>query len=110
MENSEIQNRYKKAKKRVQEEQSFYTHLSIYIVINIAITIVILQLREYIYDGYLILNLISSPILWGIFILGHGLWAFREKNGVRKLFNKSIFSEKWEQRKIKEIMDKNNPI
>lgn len=110
MENPELQKRYRNAKKRVQEEQSFYTHLSVYIVINIAIIIVILQLKEYIYDGYLIPNLISSPIIWGIFLLGHGLWAFKEKNGLRKLFKKSIFSKKWEEKKIRQLMNKNDNL
>ncbi|KAA1244285.1 2TM domain-containing protein [Aquimarina sp. RZ0] len=105
MENLELQKRYSKAKKRVQEEQSFYTHLSVYIVINVAIIIVILQLKDYIYDGYLIINLISSPVLWGVFLLGHGLWAFREKNGSGKLFSRSFFSKEWEDRKIEKIMN-----
>ncbi|WP_299444038.1 2TM domain-containing protein [uncultured Aquimarina sp.] len=108
MENSELHKRYKKAKKRVEEEQSFYTHLSVYIVVNIAIIIVILYFKDYIYDGYLIPNLISSPLLWGIFLLGHGLLAFRGKNGLGKLFKKSIFSKKWEEKKIKELMNDND--
>ncbi|SEL41018.1 2TM domain-containing protein [Aquimarina amphilecti] len=110
MENSELQKKYRNAKKRVQEEQSFYTHLSIYIVINIAIIIVILQLKDYFYDGYLIPNLISSPLLWGIFLLGHGLWTFRKKNGLGQLFKKSIFSKKWEEKKIKELINNNKNL
>jgi len=105
MENSELQKRYNRAKIRVQEEKSFYTHLSVYIIINIAIIIVILQLKDYIYDGYLILNLISSPVLWGIFLLAHGLWVFRDKTHIKKIFKLSIFSKKWEERKINELMD-----
>ncbi|MFD2561508.1 2TM domain-containing protein [Aquimarina rubra] len=105
MENSELQKRYRKAKKRVQEEQSFYTHLSVYIVVNIAIILVILYLKDYFYDGYLLPNLIIPPLSWGIFLLGHGLWTFRKRNKFEKLFSKSIFSKKWEERKINEIMD-----
>ncbi|MBQ4822392.1 2TM domain-containing protein [Aquimarina sp. MMG016] len=105
MENSEKLKTYRKAKKRVQEEQSFYTHLSVYIVINIAIIIVVLYFKDYIYEGYLIPNLVASPLLWGIFLTGHGLWTFRGKNGLEKQPKRSIFSKKWEERKIRELMD-----
>ncbi|WP_299211449.1 2TM domain-containing protein [uncultured Aquimarina sp.] len=106
MENSELQKAYKRAKKRVTEERAFYTHLSVYVVINIIIIAVILYLKDYFYDSYLLPNLIIPPLSWGVFLLGHGLWTFREKNGLRKKFSRSIFSKKWEERKINEIMDK----
>ncbi|WP_299256837.1 2TM domain-containing protein [uncultured Aquimarina sp.] len=106
MENFELQKTYKRAKKRVTEERAFYTHIAVYIIINIILFAVILYLKDYFYDGYLIINLIISPILWGIFLLGHGLWTFREKNGLRKKFSKSVFSKKWEERKINEIINK----
>ena len=66
METSELNKKYEYAKKRVKEERIFYTHLGVYLVINIIITVVILQFQEYIYDGYLVINLISSPVLWGV--------------------------------------------
>ncbi|AXT54231.1 2TM domain-containing protein [Aquimarina sp. MMG015] len=108
MENSELHKRYSKAKKRVQDERSFFTHLALYIVINMVITYIILQLKHHIYDGYLFLNLISSPVIWGIFLLGHGLWVFGNKDVLRKASKPSFLSKKWEEKKIEELMQENN--
>jgi len=104
MENSELQTTYQKAISRVQEERSFYTHIGLYLICNTIIFIIILQLRDYFYDGYLLLNLISTPIIWGVFLLVHGLWVFRGATHNKKRFNLFVFTKKWEERKIKEIM------
>lgn len=108
METSALYKKYEYAKKRVREERIFYTHLGVYLVINTIISIVILQLQEYIYDGYLVINLISSPVLWGVFLLGHGIWVFRNENLLKTTFKFSLFGKKWEERKIKELIDNNN--
>ncbi|MFD2561507.1 2TM domain-containing protein [Aquimarina rubra] len=105
---------YKKAKKRVTEERSFYTHVAIYVVMNIVIFIFKIELGDFIddegYSNFLPWNLIATPVLWGLGLLGHGLWTFKEKNGLGKLFNKSIFSEKWEEKKIKEFMNEKDHL
>ncbi|AXT50646.1 histidine kinase [Aquimarina sp. BL5] len=103
MENSEQLKTYIRAQKRVAEERNFYTHLAIYIVINIIIFAVILELKDYIYDGYLWINLLSTPVLWGIPLLIHGVWAFRKGK-------KLTLFKKWEDRKIKEYMNKENNL
>ncbi|WP_343913920.1 2TM domain-containing protein [Aquimarina litoralis] len=108
METSELNKRYEYAKKRVKEERIFYTHLGVYLVINVIITAVILQFQEYIYDGYLVINLISSPVLWGVFLLAHGLWVFRDRKLTKNSFTLSLFSKKWEEKKIKELMNDTN--
>jgi len=83
--------RYEKAKKRVEEIKSFYTHLFVYIVVNL---------------GLFLLDVLTSPgklwfywvlIGWGIGLAIHGLNVF----GTQK-----ILGEDWEERKIKEIMGK----
>lgn len=85
------QARYEKARKRVEEIRGFYTHLLIYILVNV---------------GLFILNLVTSrgdfwfywPLFgWGIGILAHALSVF----GPRRLWGSD-----WEERKIKELMDK----
>ncbi|MHA7057729.1 2TM domain-containing protein [Aquimarina sp. M1] len=105
---------YKSAKKRVAEEKSFYTHIAVYIVMNIIILIFKIELDDYIqdegYTNFLPWNLISTPLIWGIGLLGHGLWTYREKNGLGKLCNRSIFSKKWEEQKIKEFMNKHDDL
>ncbi len=103
---------YKRAKKRMIEERSFYTHAAIYVVMNVVILFFKIELSDYLdserYSNILVWNIISTPILWGLGLLGHGLWTFRDKNGLGKLFNRSVFSKKWEEQKIKELINENN--
>lgn len=83
--------KYRRAKRRVKDLKGFYTHLAIFILINVILAI---------------LNLFTSPgtlwfywitIFWGIFLLWHAFVTF-----VRR----GIFSDEWEERKIKEIMER----
>lgn len=87
------QKRYDRAKKRVEEIKGFYGNLAAYIVVNI---------------GLLAINLLTSPdhlwfywpmIGWGIGVAIHGM----------KVYNYLPFLGKdWEERKMKEFMDKEN--
>lgn len=89
--NYQSEERYFKAKKRVEEIKGFYGNLAAYIVVNI---------------GLLVLNLVTSPghlwffwpmIGWGIGVVFHGM----------KVFNYMPFlGQDWEQQKIREIMEK----
>jgi uncharacterized protein YhhL (DUF1145 family) len=84
--------KYEKAKKRVEELKKFYSNLTTYVVINVIL---------------IIINLVTSPgnlwfywvtIFWGIAILMHASRVFVLKG--------KVFGEEWEQKKIKEIMEK----
>ena len=85
------EDRYYKAKKRVEEIKGFYGNLIAYIVVNM---------------GLLVINLLTSPshlwfywplMGWGVGVLFHGL----------KVFNYMPFLRKdWEEKKINEFMDK----
>ena len=82
--------RYNKARKRVEEIKGFYGNLIAYIVVNI---------------GLVVVNLLTSPkhlwfywplLWWGIGVIFHGL----------KVFNYiSFLGKDWEETKIKEYMD-----
>ena len=81
--------RYEKARKRVEEIKGFYSHLIAYICVNI---------------GLVIINLITSPgylwffwplMGWGIGLIFHALGVF--------VFSK-FPGKQWEERKIKEVM------
>jgi len=83
--------KYRRAKARVEELKGFYIHLFMYILINC---------------GLLAINLFLSrnhwwfywPLLgWGIGIAAHGLAVF----GLGGFLGKD-----WEERQIKKIMDK----
>ena len=82
--------RYQKAKKRVDEIKGFYGNLTAYIIVNIF---------------FVVINLMTSPdhlwfywpmLGWGIGVTFHGL----------RVFNYMPFLGKdWEERKMKEYTD-----
>lgn len=89
--NSISEERYLKAQKRVEDLKGFYGNLSSYMIVN---------------TGLMILNLVTSPDqLWFIYpLLGWGIGVAIHAMAV---FNYIPFlSRDWEDRKIKELMNK----
>lgn len=89
--NNDERNMYLKAQKRVEDIKGFYGHLSSFIVVNI---------------GLAILNLATSPeylwflyplIGWGVGLAAHGMSVFNYM---------PFLNSDWEERKIRELMDK----
>jgi len=81
--------RYQKAKERVEEIKGFYIHLITYILVNAVLVVV---------------NLLTSPeyywfiwplMGWGVGLVIHAISVFG-----------GLLGKSWEERKIKEIMDK----
>jgi hypothetical protein len=86
------------AKKRVEQIKGFYSHVLVYVVVNIFIILVSMN----IFDGFGNLRMpswsyFSTPFFWGIGLLFHGLYVFQFK---------SNFIKNWEERKIREFMEK----
>ena len=83
--------RYFKAKERVEEIKGFYGNLTAYIIVNLML---------------FVLNLLTTPghlwfywplLGWGIGVLFHGI----------KVFNyMPFFGKDWEENKIQELIDK----
>jgi len=80
--------RYKRAKARVEELKGFYEHLTIYIGVNITLVII---------------NLVTGPnvlwfywvtVFWGIGIIWHAIDVYGK------------LGKRWEEKKIKELMEK----
>ncbi|WKK67232.1 2TM domain-containing protein [Lutimonas zeaxanthinifaciens] len=93
--------RYRRAQKRVKEIKGFYWHLFWYLAVNIFLTFGG-TIRSLFVDGSMDfgnLNIgnFSVWFFWGIGIVGHWLHVF----GMN-----IFFSRNWEERKIKEYMDK----
>ncbi len=99
MKNFEEQKRYENAKKRVEREKGFYSHLTVYIIINIALLFINSDFLDDGFNKWLNWNLYATPVLWGIGLLFHGISVF-SKN--------PLFSKRWEEKKIKELMDKDD--
>ena len=84
------------AYKRVKRIKAFYTHLIVYVFVNLYL---IFNRRfeassnEIFYE----LHTYSTAFFWGIGLLAHGLSVFG-----REIF----FGSNWEERKIKEYMNK----
>ena len=83
--------RYYKARKKVEEIKGFYGNLTAYIVVNI---------------GLMVLNLVTSPeylwffwplLGWGIGVAVHGMVVFNYM---------PFLGKDWEEQKIKEYMNK----
>jgi len=89
-----------RAKKRVKTIKGFYTHLAVYIVINILITVVKASFLGAENDGnYIFWYFFAGPLFWGIGLLAHGLFVFA----------RSIdFLKKWEDRKMKELIERDS--
>lgn len=93
------QDKFERAEKRVKAIKGFYTHLIVYLVVNIFLLII--QLNQFDFNfsdtNITIFAYLSTPFFWGIGLFFHGLYVFQHKF---KLFRN------WEERKIKEYMDK----
>ncbi|KAF2509339.1 2TM domain-containing protein [Flavobacterium zhairuonense] len=85
--------RYHKAQKKVKEIKGFYEHLTVFILVTaILIFINLMTSPEYLWFIWCIMG-------WGIGVVIHGLKAFEIS---------PAFSKEWEERKIKEILEKEN--
>ena len=90
--------KYQKAKERVEAIKGFYIHLTVYVVVNLILFSI---------------NMITSPdslwffwplMGWGIGFAFHALSVFVFSPGFGPGFGAD-----WEERKIKELMDKDHP-
>jgi len=84
------ENKYQKAKKRVKELGGFYTHLGVYVMVNLLL---------------LLINITTSPgVLWFYWpLLGWGMGI--GMHAVRVFVFGRWFGADWEERQINKIMD-----
>ena len=92
------EDKYEKAQKKVKEIKGFYTHLTVYILINTCI--ILIQLGVFsgkFVTGMPLWGYFTTPFFWGIGLAFHALYVFKDKFSLLK---------NWEERKIKEFMEK----
>ncbi|SMO37019.1 2TM domain-containing protein [Saccharicrinis carchari] len=83
------QARYQEAKKRAEEIRGFYHHLVSYIVVNTILVIMnLVWTPEYLW-------FIWTTLGWGVGIIFHAVSVYG-----------NLWGKAWEERKIREIMDK----
>lgn len=94
MEKFNDENRYLRAKERVDELRKFYGNLISYIIIISALAILNYWTNQWSYPWFL-----WAAFGWGIGLAFHASKAFRWN---------PFFNKGWEERKIKEFMDKDS--
>ncbi|UOK41188.1 MULTISPECIES: 2TM domain-containing protein [Flavobacterium] len=88
--------RYEDAQKRVKRLKGFYSHLIIYVLVNILIVFInINNLKPG--ESYFQFENFFTAFFWGIGLLAHAVSVFGHH---------LIFGKEWEERKIKEFMEK----
>ena len=90
------QQRLDRAKERVKKIKGFYTHLLIYIIVNLIVVFQNIQNLEPGESYFQAHNFITFG-LWGIGIVIHALTVFLPN---------FFLGSKWEERKIREFMQK----
>lgn len=97
------QNKYERAKKQVELEKGWYTHLSVYLVINIMLQLFyggVFDQGSYTqYFPWWVK--LTTPFFWGLSLIGHWIYVFKRYR-ISKPF------KKWEERKIKEFIEREN--
>ena len=82
--------RYEAAKKRVKEIKDFYSHIIVYVAVNIGLFFLDL------FDSSGSLDWFYWVVLgWGVAVLIHGFYVF----GIE-----GVFGHDWEERKINELL------
>jgi len=81
---------YKRARKRVEELRGFYSHLAIYLAVNLCLFILnMVTSREHLWFYWPLIG-------WGIGVLIHAV----------SLVLEGPLSARWEERKINQLMEK----
>ncbi len=103
----------KKAEKRLERVKNFYRHFIVYIAINIVLFGAFITLYNQMgwqdvddqnFQYWYGINLISTPLIWGVGLLIHGLVVFNAfKFSLKRL--KPEFLKKWEERQIQKYLD-----
>lgn len=91
--NFEREQAYLRAKKRVDKIRGFYSHLVVYILINIFI---IVTVGRHSNEPLFNFGTFSTAIFWGIGLFFHFLGVFGKN---------LIFGKAWEQRQIEKFID-----
>ena len=90
------QEKYARAAKKVKRIKGFYSHLLAYIVVNLMIVVVNVQNLDP-GESYFQWENFFTLGFWGLFIIAHAMSVFMPD---------IILGKNWEERKIKEYMDK----
>ena len=94
--NKQDEIKYQEALKRVKKIKGFYTHAIVYVFVNIMIVFLNVKNLDP-GETYFQFKNFMTAFFWGIGLLAHGLSVFVPN---------WIMGQNWEERKIKEFMEK----
>lgn len=94
--NTQDEIKYQEALKRVKKIKGFYTHAIVYVFVNIMIVFLNVKNLDP-GETYFQFKNFMTVFFWGIGLLAHGLSVFVPN---------WIMGQNWEERKIKEFMEK----
>lgn len=94
--NTQDEIKYQEALKRVKKIKGFYTHAIVYVFVNIMIVFLNIKNLEP-GETYFQFKNFMTAFFWGIGLVAHGLSVFVPN---------WIMGQNWEERKIKEFMEK----
>jgi len=88
---------YLRAKKKLKKLKGFYWHLAAYVVVNFFL--IVRGSTTYLYNNgsFWELETFATPLFWGIGLAFHAMGVFGPD---------ILFGRGWEDRKMKEYMDK----
>lgn len=98
--------KYIQAKKRVKGIRGFYSHLVVFITVNVILFILKIRVFGFLRDNgvddpnfmdWLDWNIISTPSIWSVALIVHGIHVHRFK---------FRFIRKWEERQLRKLMEK----
>lgn len=85
---------YERAAKRMKDLKGFYVHATVYVLVNVFLLFLNLKSSDDADFG-----MFATPLFWGMGLAGHALSVFGKN---------LIFGKAWEERKIQELMEKEN--
>ena len=94
--NTQDEIKYQEALKRVKKIKGFYTHAIVYVFVNIMIVFLNVKNLDQ-GESYFQFKNFMTAFFWGIGLVAHGLSVFVPN---------WIMGQNWEERKIKEFMEK----
>jgi hypothetical protein len=87
----EDQDAYRRARRRVRQIRGFYVHVAVFVAVNILLHLINFVATPKVYWAF-------WPLVgWGIGLLAHGLATYRWM---------PFLGKDWEERKIRDLMDK----
>ncbi|MFS4417085.1 2TM domain-containing protein [Maribacter sp. 2307ULW6-5] len=114
MKNDAMEAKLKRAKAQVLRLKKFYRHLRAYLVVNIILLTIKWQFFDFVafkaggehdLGSWFGWNLLATPVLWGVGLGVHAVYVFIYKAKPEGCF-KPAFVKEWEERKLKELMDR----